>query len=140
MVEGGWCHDRSNSQWFRVCVCAHANIAAGTHGSGFRIFEVAALQDYCNVTTPQSNLTASIPWGRPVASGAQPAGAPPGAVGADVMGMSAMCYFFGVEIATGNHAIHCLPSPRSCATYHAREPEVAHTFSSMQHILIFRSE
>jgi hypothetical protein len=37
--------------------------AASSHSDGLRIFQVAALQEYCNVSTPQDTLNASIPWG-----------------------------------------------------------------------------
>ena len=42
--------------------------AASSHGEGLRIFQVAALQDYCNVSTPQDTLNASIPWGESIIS------------------------------------------------------------------------
>ena len=57
--------------------------AAADYGATLRIFQVATELTYSNVTTPQTNLTASIPWARPTAS--------------SVLGMSAMCYYFGVE-------------------------------------------
>lgn len=78
---------------------------AGTHGAGFRIFQVAMLQDYCNVTEPQTNLTTSIPWGRPVAPGTDLTESPLGAVGVNPAGMSAMCYYYGVELATAHPEI-----------------------------------
>ena len=66
---------------------ATSNVAAaGTHGAGLRIMMVALLDVYDNVSTPQTNLTAAIPWSRPSA--------------ANVPGMSALCYYFGVEMVT----------------------------------------
>jgi sialate O-acetylesterase len=47
-------------------------------GPLLRVFQVALLDEYANATSPQSNLTASIPWSR-----ASPASVP---------GMSALCY------------------------------------------------
>ena len=38
--------------------------AAGTHGPGLRIMSVLNSPEYYNVTTPQTNLSASIPWAR----------------------------------------------------------------------------
>jgi sialate O-acetylesterase len=57
--------------------------AAGSHGTGLRLMQVATADAYWNVTTPQDNLTTSVPWGR-----ASPANAG---------GFSALCYYFGVE-------------------------------------------
>lgn len=57
--------------------------AAGSHGTGLRLMQVALEDSYWNVTTPQDNLTASIPWGR-----ASPM---------NVAGFSALCFYFGAE-------------------------------------------
>ena len=51
--------------------------------NAFRIMQVALDPSYYNVTTPQSNLSVSIPWGR-----VSPQNVPY---------MSAVCYYFGVE-------------------------------------------
>ena len=56
--------------------------AAGSHGTGLRIMQVALADAYWNTTTAQDNLSVSIPWAR----------AAPGNVG----GMSAMCYYLCV--------------------------------------------
>jgi len=54
-------------------------------GVTLRIFQVAMLDSYASVTTPQTNLTASIPWAR--------------ASQGSIEGMSALCYYFGAELA-----------------------------------------
>ena len=59
--------------------------AAGSHGAGLRLMQVRTEDAYWNVSSPQDNLTASVPWGR-----ASPANAG---------GFSALCYYFGVEQA-----------------------------------------
>ncbi len=59
---------------------------AGSHGPGLRILQVALEGSNYNVTAPQANLTVDIPWGRPSP--------------ANVAGMSAVCYYFGVERIT----------------------------------------
>lgn len=59
--------------------------ASAQYGSRLRIFSV--LQEtpaFFNVTTPQTNLTASIPWSRPSASA--------------TLGMSAVCFYHGVNV------------------------------------------
>ena len=53
-------------------------------GATLRIFQVAMLDSYSSVNTPQTNLTASIPWAR--------------ASTANVAGMSALCYYLGAEL------------------------------------------
>ena len=57
---------------------------AAALGATLRIFQVAELDAYAGTTTPQTNLTPSIPWSR-----ASPASIP---------GMSALCYYFGAEL------------------------------------------
>ena len=57
--------------------------AAATHGDGLRIMSVSNAPEYFNVSTPQTNLSTSIPWSKPSS--------------ANVPDMSAMCYYFGVE-------------------------------------------
>jgi hypothetical protein len=54
-------------------------------GATVRLFQVAMLDSYAAATTPQANLTASIPWARASTAG----------VGA----MSGLCYYFGAELA-----------------------------------------
>ena len=92
-----------------------AILAASTSlGPLLRVFQVATLDEYSNTTTPQVNLTASIPWSR-----ASPASIP---------GMSAMCYLFGAHAvsargipiglmanAWGGVAIQVYMSPASLA-------------------------
>jgi hypothetical protein len=53
-------------------------------GATLRIFQVAMLDSYAGVNTPQTNLSASIPWTR--------------ASVASVPAMSALCYYFGAEL------------------------------------------
>ena len=53
-------------------------------GATLRIFQVAMLDAYAGATTPQTNLSASIPWTR--------------ASSASVSSFSALCYFFGAEL------------------------------------------
>jgi sialate O-acetylesterase len=62
---------------------ATAEIAAANFPS-IRIFQVALLPDYCNVTTPQTNLTASIPWNHVTPE--------------TIPGFSGLCYFFGRDL------------------------------------------
>ena len=50
-----------------------------------RVFQVALLPAYYNVSTPQTNLTASIPWSRPGPN--------------SVLGLSAYCYYHSREVA-----------------------------------------
>lgn len=57
--------------------------AAATHSAGLRIMSVRNAPEYYNVSQPQTNLSVSIPWARPSSS--------------NVPGMSAMCYYYGVE-------------------------------------------
>lgn len=57
---------------------------ADTLGATLRLFSVANLDEYASVTTPQDNLTASIPWSR----------AARGSVGA----FSALGYYFAAEM------------------------------------------
>lgn len=68
---------------------AAAATAADALGATLRIFQVAMLDEYVNAIAPADNLTASIPWAR--------------ASAASVPGMSALCYFHGVE------AVHAHP-------------------------------
>jgi sialate O-acetylesterase len=60
--------------------------AAATYGPLLRLFQVAMLPEYCNVTTPSTNLTASIPWSR--------------ASNTSSIAMSALLYYFGVQAVT----------------------------------------
>ena len=53
-------------------------------GAGLRIMQVDKSPAYYNVTTPQQNLTVSIPW-----SNSQTYW--------NLAGMSALCYYYGVE-------------------------------------------
>ena len=85
-------------------------------GATLRIFQVAMLDAYASTTTPQTNLTASIPWTR--------------ASSASIPGMSALCYYFGAELVAkhpgtpigllasswGGTAIQPWMSPASLAT------------------------
>lgn len=57
--------------------------ASSQYGAMLRLLQVAIEDVYANATSPQTNVNMSIPW-----SPASPASVP---------GMSAMCYFFGVE-------------------------------------------
>ena len=73
---------------------------SGNHGSGLRVLQVDTSLSYYNVTQPQTNLTASIPWGRPAPPGATPiAGAAPLR---DIGGFSAFCFYTGVEMVKSN--------------------------------------
>ena len=82
------CSGQSNMELTVIAtINATAEIAAaGSHGDGLRIMQVAKLGSYFNVSTPQTNLSLSIPWSR----------SSPGTV----KGMSALCYYYGVEQAT----------------------------------------
>ena len=53
-----------------------------------RVFQVALLPSYGNVTSPQKNLTASIPWSKPNAG--------------SVAGLSAYCYYHVREVANAH--------------------------------------
>ena len=64
---------------------------AAALGATLRIFQVAMLDAYCGTTTPQTNLTPSIPWSR-----ASPASIP---------GMSALCYYLGAELVAKHPGI-----------------------------------
>lgn len=57
--------------------------AAANLGPSLRLFQVARLNDYYNTSSPQTNLTASIPWSR--------------ASAASAIAMSALGYLFGVQ-------------------------------------------
>eukprot|EP00050_Salpingoeca_kvevrii_P011898 m.18772 g.18772 ORF g.18772 m.18772 type:complete len:521 (-) comp3696_c0_seq2:70-1632(-) len=59
---------------------------AGRFGNRLRVMSVATEASYADITTPQRNLTTSIPW-----SVSGPSSVP---------GMSAVCYYFGTELAT----------------------------------------
>jgi sialate O-acetylesterase len=77
-------------------VNASAEIAAaGTHGPGIRILQVALEQDYCNVTAPAENFTADIPWARPATSNAK---ANADQLTSSPANFSAQCYYFGIEL------------------------------------------
>ena len=88
--------------------------ASSALGPLLRVFQVALLDEYANATSPQSNLTASIPWSR-----ASPASVP---------GMSALCYLTAAKAvaargepvgimanAWGGVAIQVYMSPQSLA-------------------------
>ena len=64
----------------------YANILAGAAALGptLRLFQVARLDAYGNTTTPQTNLTASIPWTR--------------ASAASAVDISALGYLFGAQV------------------------------------------
>ena len=57
--------------------------AAAMHGDRLRIMSVRNAPAYYNVSTPQTNLSTSIPWSKPSSE--------------NIAGMSGMCYYFGVE-------------------------------------------
>ena len=56
-----------------------------------RVFQVALLPSYYNVSSPQNNLTASIPWSKPNAG--------------SVAGLSAYCYYHVREVANAHPGI-----------------------------------
>ena len=56
-----------------------------------RVFQVALLPSYYNVSTPQTNLTAVIPWSKPSAG--------------SVAGLSAYCYYHVREVANAHPSI-----------------------------------
>ena len=99
---------------------------AATYGPLLRLFQVATLDEYTNATTPQVNLSASIPWSRASAS--------------SVPGMSAMCYLYGVQAVTalgsvpiglmanawGGVAIQVYMSPASLAKCTTAEAPMTH--------------
>ena len=73
---------------------ASAEVAAASSvGAGLRIMQVDKSDAYFNVSTPQTNLTLSIPWSRACDSAAS------------VAGMSALCYYYGVEQATRDPSV-----------------------------------
>lgn len=84
------CGGQSNMQ---LSVLATVNQSATAAASGsfaqyLRLFQVALVAGYVNTTTPQTNVTSSIPWSR---------------AGPDnVLGMSAMCYFYGVNLVSAH--------------------------------------
>lgn len=71
----------------------YANILAGAAALGptLRLFQVARLDAYGNTTTPQTNLTASIPWSR--------------ASAASAIGISALGYLFGAQAVAAHPAV-----------------------------------
>lgn len=72
-------------------VNASAYIAAagsGAAAAALRIAQVATDPSYYNVTSPQTDLLLSVPWGAPSP--------------ANVAGMSAVCYYYGLEMVA-NH-------------------------------------
>ena len=99
---------------------------ADTLGTTLRIFQVAMLDSYSGVTTPQLNLTASIPWTR--------------ASAASIVPMSALCYYFGAALVKkhpdtpigllasswGGTAIQPWMSPPSLASCGALNPAPTH--------------
>eukprot|EP00911_Craspedida_sp_UC1_P002536 UC1_evm1s1883 len=64
---------------------------AGQYAKRLRYAQVAILPQYGNVSLPQSNLTMGISWGNSDSS--------------TVPGLSAMCYFFGVEQVTAHPSV-----------------------------------
>ena len=85
--------------------------AAGTHGDGLRIMQVANAPSYYNVTTPQTNLSLSISWAKPGDNGA-----------AALPGMSALCYYYGVE------QVRCYPHQRPSPFLNAPHPHLPFHF------------
>jgi sialate O-acetylesterase len=79
------CSGQSNMELTVVDTLDQAATAANATALGpmVRLLQVALMDTYFNVTTPQNNLTASIPWAR-----ASPANVP---------NFSAFCYFTGLE-------------------------------------------
>ena len=57
--------------------------SSSRYSASLRIFQVAMLPSYANVTAPQTNLTASTPWSGPSA--------------ATVGSFSAVCYYYGAH-------------------------------------------
>jgi hypothetical protein len=76
--------------------------AAGTHGPGIRILQVALEQAHCNVTAPAANFTADIPWARPATSNAK---ANANQVTSSPANFSAHCYYFGIELTKVHQTI-----------------------------------
>jgi sialate O-acetylesterase len=82
------CSGQSNMQSSVGWQIDYANVlaAAAALGPVLRLFQVARLDAYGNTSSPQANLTASIPWSRASAVSA--------------VDISALCYLFGVQAVT----------------------------------------
>ena len=75
---------------------------ASTHGEGLRIILVETAPEYYNVTAPQENVSLSLPWGHPSPSRYTEKD---GSEFVPVAGMSAVCYYYGVEMTKKNKSI-----------------------------------
>ena len=75
---------------------------ASTHGEGLRIALVDLAPEYYNITTPQENISLSLPWGHPSSSRYTEKD---GSEYVPVSGMSAVCYYYAVEMTEKNKSI-----------------------------------
>lgn len=99
---------------------------AAALGATLRVFSVAMLDAYYNTSSPQTNLTAALPWAR--------------AAPASIPGMSALCYYFGAELVKkhpdtpvgllasswGGTAIQPWMSPAALASCSGVAPALSH--------------
>jgi sialate O-acetylesterase len=75
---------------------------SSTHGKGLRIMLVESAPEYYNISTPQENVSLSLPWGHPSPSRYTQKD---GSEFVPVAGMSAVCYYYGVEMTKKNTSI-----------------------------------
>eukprot|EP00944_MAST-04C_sp_MAST-4C-sp1_P000454 g454.t1 len=98
------CSGQSNMQLGVSATLNQAEEIANStsHGKGLRILRVELSPAYYNVSVPQENISLSFPWGHPAPSRYTQKD---GAEFVPVQDMSAVCYYYGVEMTKKNASV-----------------------------------